>query len=422
MLRRTLELVSPIPPMRTGTAAYFETLVSRIAPIARSQGDVVIITDPRAMPEGHPLPESLHGVPIVACGGAPAEPGIGATRIIFLANNEYHLFAHQMVQNQSSRAMGRTIVVLHDPSMFMVHRHMTSGALPDYSTADLIDATKTQLGAAGERLVLRRMNNVLPEVFEHGVHCMGDALRVADEIWVHSLYAANRVLFENDIELGRLPRIKVCAHPHPQITDRRDRRSGGEETFRIGVFGWVTPPKRVISVLKGLSLALDRLPAADQVRLELLIVGRKPANSGYDPVSEVERLQLGDQVQFIDYPDADTFENLMATCRLIFNLRYPSCGESSGTLASAETTTARHVVSRYQSFREARGAWRYIDVAQPYEVWQIAQCILDALRLENLPEHGATTDPTSGVAPVEKLVLLEMLKQQQVMHDAELSL
>ena len=422
MFRRTLELVSPIPPMRTGTAAYFDTIVSRIAPIARSQGDVVILADPRAMPEGRSLPDSLHGVPVVACGEAHAEPGIGVTRIIFLANNEYHLFAHQMVQKQSSRAMGRTIVVLHDPSMFMVHRHMTGGALPDYSTADLIDATKTQLGAAAERLVLRRMNDVLPEVFEHGVHCMGDALRVADEVWVHSLYAANRVVFENDIELGRLPLIRVCAHPHSLIAGHRNRGSDGEGTFRIGVFGWVTPPKRATSILRGLSLALDRLPAAERGRLELLIVGRKPSNSDYDPAGEAQRLQLGDQVQFIDYPDADTFENLMATCRLIFNLRYPSCGESSGTLASAETTTARHVVSRYQSFRESRGAWRFIDVAQPYEVWQIAQCILDALRLEALPEQGATPDSKSGVAPVEKLVLLEMMKQQQGMHDAGLSL
>jgi len=299
--------------------------------------------------------------------------------------------------------------------MFMVHRHMAGGQAEGFDVQALFDRPKTQLGGAAERLVLRRFNELLPDVFDHGVHCMGNSLRVADEVWVHSLYAANRIVFENDIELAQLPRIRVCAHPEPvrnkneiALSERPER--GRDDPFRIGVFGWVTPPKRVVSVLRGFAMALDRLSAVERPKLELLIVGRNPAGSGYDPVGVASSLELGDQVQFIDYPDASSFETLIRTCDLIFNLRYPSCGETSGTLASAEASSARYVVSRFQSFREARGAWRFANVAQPYEVWDISQAIMDAFD-ERQDDMGAVPE-RSPVAPVEKLVLSEILKQR----------
>lgn len=401
--------------MRTGTASYLSTLVSRIAPSARVQDDVVIVTDPAGMPNGSALPNNILGVPVVSYIDRPVNPPVGVTRIVFLANNQYHVFAYEMLRRQVSRAEGRTIVVLHDPSMFMVHRHMAGGGVEGFDVQGLIDSTRSQLGDAAERLVLRRLNEMLPDVFDHGVHCMGNSLRVADEIWVHSLYAANRIVFENDIELARLPPIRVCAHPHPD-NEREDApkartpRSPGEP-FRIGVFGWVTPPKRVVSVLRGFAMALDRLSAEERPKLELLIVGRKPLDSAYDPAAEARNLELGDQVQFIDYPDASTFEDLIQTCDLIFNLRYPSCGETSGTLASAEATSARYVVSRYQSFREAQGAWRFVNVAKPYEVWDIAQAISDAF-YEGVEVTGRPTITRPSTAPVEKLILSEIFNQR----------
>lgn len=413
MLRRSLELVSPVPPMRTGTANYLDMLVSRVAPVARVHDDVVVVSDPGGV-QGASLPETLYGVPVVSADDRPPDPPVGVTRIVFLANNPYHIFAHEMLRRQTSRAAGRTIVVLHDPSMFMVHRHMANGVVDGFGVEQLIESVQTQLGGAAERQVIRRLNEMLPDVFDHGVHCMGNSLRVADEVWVHSVYAANRILYENDIEMKRLPRIRVCAHPNPESEegsaspDAHAGRPAGA-TFRIGLFGWVTPPKRVISVLQGLALAIDRLPVEERSKLELMIVGRKPPESSYDPAAEASRLALNEHVQFIDYPDASTFENLIGTCDLIFNLRYPSCGESSGTLASAESISARYVVSRFQSFREAQGAWRYINVAQPYEVWDIAEAVLDAFYGGDDQRAGVTR---SAIAPVEKLVLSEILKQR----------
>ncbi len=391
--------------MRTGTATYLDTVLRRVAGAAAASRRLVIATDPSLLPEGLAATSSLYGFPVVGYDELPKEPDVGVTRIYFLANNDHHAFVHESLRRSEGRARGRKIAVIHDPSMFMVHRHMHTMSRHVISTTELVEVNRAQFGAMSERLVAARLRGDLPEVFEHGAHCLGPTLECMHEVWVHSLYAANRIIFETDIPAERLPIVRVCSHPHGDESQSAAPQRN-IDTFVIGMFGWVTPPKRPLSILRGLDLALSRLSRDDQRRIKLLVVGRVPKGTPEDPVAEVQRLGLSDHATFIDYPDQSTFEGLIASCDLIFNLRYPSCGESSGTLATAEANGAKVVVSRYQSFREAQGAWRAINVAQPFETWEIAQAILDAF---HQPEASTEQRKREGLAPVEKLLLAEML-------------
>ena len=412
----SVELVSPIPPIMTGTASYMELVGRRIGAIAAALGGVRIVTDGDAwLRDGldGEMPRNFCGLEVVSLSEIDPDPAPNVTRVYFLANNDKHVFAHQMLARQSATAGGHVVSVLHDPSMFMVHRHMARASEVPFDFEDLVLASRSQLGASAERLMRARVNEWLPDAFDFGVHCMGPALSKSDEIWTHSLYGANRIRFENDFSGARCREIRVCAHPtapdEPAAAGPRRRDDG---VFRIGVFGWVTPPKRVDSVLRGLALALDRMDAPTRRKVRLNIVGRRPPKSDYDPEALAARLGISGCVEFVDYPSSKVFSDLISQSDLIFNLRYPSCGESSGTLASAEHLGVRVVASRFQAFREAVGVWRFINVAQPYEVWDVADAIVDAMA------DSARTDPVfapglvSGIATVDKLIVEKILKNQ----------
>ena len=399
-----LELVTPIPPIITGTASYFDLLVRNLDRAVLDMAQVRIVTDADAwLRDGlkGDFPTHLQGVPVVDWRDVEADPPADTTRVYFLANNDKHVFAHRMLARQSPQARGRVISVLHDPSMFMVHEHMMRTGEPEFALDKVSHIMTSQLGPLAPGLLRGYANGWLPDAISFGVHCMGNALSRSDEIWTHSVFGANRVLYENDFTGMRCASIRVCAHPREKdeagvgvSTPRRD------DHFNIGVFGWVTPPKRVASVIKGVSLALDRLKPAERARVRLRIVGKRPPVPDYDVVDMAMRLGLKDHVEFVDYPPQDEFARYIRESDLVFNLRYPSCGETSGTLVSAQTHNIRVVASRYQAFREATGIWRFINVSEPYEIWDIADAVVDAIR-----EPAEALDPVaSTVAPIETLL------------------
>lgn len=411
-----LEIVSPIPPIMTGTASYMHLIAKRIGVLLGAlDAPVTIVCDDMAWERdglAGQMPNRFFGMDVKPSRQVEASPSKGTTRVYFLANNDKHVYVHQMIARQDAGARGRTISVLHDPSMFMVHRHMERSPDVDFSTADLIAATRSQLGAAAGMLVLARINHWLPDDFDFSTHCMGPSLAKSDEVWTHSLYGANRVRFENDFTGARCRQIKVCGHPHDTVT-HAPRAGVDPDRFTIGVFGWVTPPKRLDSVLRGLAHALGRLPVGVRSSVYLQVVGKRTPKNDYDPEALAISLGLTDVVEFIDYPTAEEFEARIASSDLVFNLRYPSCGESSGTLAWAGHLGVRVVCSRYQAFREAEGVWRYVGVATPYETLEISEAIIDALDEWSMDRVCPARDDDRSpppIATIDKLLVEEALK------------
>lgn len=412
----SLEIVSPIPPIMTGTASYMRLIAKRIGALMDSvDAPVTLVCDDLAWERdglAGQMPDRFFGMVVKSYREVEVTPSKGTTRVYFLANNDKHVYVHQMIARQAADAGARVISVLHDPSMFMVHRHMERAPEVDFTASDLINATRSQLGATANVLVRARINHWLPEDFDFSTHCMGPALVKSDEIWTHSLYGANRVRFENDFTGARCRQIRVCGHP-VDTTKHASVESIATGQFTIGVFGWVTPPKRLDSVLRGLAHALERLPAERRKVVHLQVVGKRTPKNDYDPEALAQSLGLSDVVEFIDYPSTEEFEARIASSDLVFNLRYPSCGESSGTLASAGHSGVRVVCSRYQAFREAEGVWRYVGVAAPYEILEISEAIIDALE-EWSQGHISSACGNAGsshpVATIDKLLVEEALK------------
>lgn len=108
----------------------------------------------------------------------------------------------------------------------------------------------------------------------------------------------------------------------------------------IGFFGFLTSAKRAEVVLEAFRIARER-----DSRLALLIVG-EPA-----PDIDVERLR-GDGIVTTGYVADEEFPRYYAIADRFVNLRYPSAGETSGTLIRALDAGKPVAVSDYAQFAE----------------------------------------------------------------------
>ncbi|HIG64226.1 MAG TPA: glycosyltransferase family 1 protein, partial [Methyloprofundus sp.] len=137
-------------------------------------------------------------------------------------------------------------------------------------------------------------------------------------------------------------------------------------TFIIGLFGFAGQTKRSHSIFQALSELPDKLKA----KLKLLIIG----NDLYQ--SEIEAMGLSDLVVNTGYVSDTDYDQSMAICDLIINLRYPSMGETSAVQIQAMSAEKATIVSNYGWFSElADHAVHKISVAEQ-EVEELKQAII----------------------------------------------
>lgn len=281
-------------------------------------------------------------------------------RFYFVANNTFHSYIHRSLSELHSVDRGQVIAVVHEPSCFMLHRHESYSGTNSMSVDQLERNLQGQYGGKARKFLDDLNAGHLAHIFEYVTLCSEDLTSKATELWTHSAYAACKLFLESRADVKSFPKIKVLQHPvyrYDSASITRVAVAGLAEVkpdFRIGIFGWVSETKRVREVLMGLGLFLDRLHRDVHGAIDLIVVGKLPPRETYDIFSEVTRLDLQPYVKIYEYVDAQKFRRLVQSCDLVFNLRYPSCGESSGAIAHAHGANVLTVSTRYQAFAEER--------------------------------------------------------------------
>lgn len=128
------------------------------------------------------------------------------------------------------------------------------------------------------------------------------------------------------VETVRLGHGERLSPEQAVVRRARGRRTHGipNDAVLFGVFGALTPEKRVPQVLRAFAALLAYQPAA-----RLLLAGA-PA-SHYDTVGEVRRLGIADSVSITGYLENDeAFTDAVAACDVSVNLRWPTAREISG--------------------------------------------------------------------------------------------
>jgi glycosyltransferase involved in cell wall biosynthesis len=113
----------------------------------------------------------------------------------------------------------------------------------------------------------------------------------------------------------------------------------------IGCFGFLNMNKRIPQLLEAFAAFRRDRPGA-----RLLLVGA--AGERFDVGRRLERLGLAEGVDRLDYVPEERMWSLMAACDVLVNLRYPTMGETSGSVIRALSLGKPLVVSDVGWFAE----------------------------------------------------------------------
>jgi glycosyltransferase involved in cell wall biosynthesis len=255
------------------------------------------------------------------------------SRIYFLGNNPHHAWIYE----EAMRTPG--VIVLHDLVLhhLIVEMTLARGDVDGYVAA--MEANHGEAGAAWARGRAAGLHS------EMGNFLLPASVAVANRsraVIVHNRYAAERLQ-----SFGVTAPIHVVPHPFEPQPSARGRRDAVREQHGfasddrvIGLFGFLTSAKRAEVVLAAFAEARVR-----DKTLRLLIVG-EPA-----PNVDVEALR-GDGITFTGYVPDEEFAAYFAAVDRLVNLRYPSAGETSGTLIRAFEAGKPVAVSDYAQFAE----------------------------------------------------------------------
>jgi glycosyltransferase involved in cell wall biosynthesis len=297
---------SPPPPSRSGIADYSALLL----PALRERLDVVV-----------------------------AQPGkrLPATDIaLYHVGNDPE--AHGWIVDALRARPG--VVVLHE---YVLHHLIAGITIGRRDGRGYLDAMERELGVAGRLLGLGVLDNLLPLLWEtqpERFPLSGTVLDLAQGLIVHSDFVAQRAREAG--YAGRLWRIPHPAWPMTGVAPAADVAGAP----LIGCFGFLNMNKRIPQLLEAFAALRGRLPGA-----RLLLVGA--AGERFDVERRLERLGLSeDGVHRIDYVAEERLWSLMAACDVLVNLRYPTMGETSGSVIRGLSLGKAMVVSDVGWFSE----------------------------------------------------------------------
>jgi glycosyltransferase involved in cell wall biosynthesis len=347
-----LAYFSPLPPQRSGIADYSAELLPALARHLEVEPfvDAGVKVDPAL----------AAGFPVRADKAFPAlwEAGRYDAVLYHMGNNpDYHAGAWRMLE----RVPG--IVALHEPMLHHLVRGMT---LARGDAAGYAEEMRYAYGRTGEALARRSIGTGIPlDVWSYPLF-----ERVADRslgLVVHNECTRDRVLASR-------PGARIVMVPHHlslgEAGEPAARADPAELRAELGLpatglilasFGYVTPAKRLDVALRAFA-RLRREVAPDAL---YLLVGE--VSPHYDFAS-VLTPSLADGVVLVGRTGLPRFLRFMAAADVAVNLRYPSAGETSGTLIRLLGLGKAVVVSNTGAFAEIpNGCCAKIDLDETEE-------------------------------------------------------
>jgi len=242
----------------------------------------------------------------------------GNPSIYQLGNNPSHEFAYAEAMRQPG------VIVLHDIVLHPLTVRMTLARGDAEGYTEPMRANHGEMGAACAR---GRIIGLHDELANFLMPASIDVANRSRAVIVHNRYAADRLR-----SLG--VRTPIYVVPHPYRASGLGPRASVKNV--VGFFGFLTSAKRAEVVLEAFRLARRREP-----NLQLLVVGEAAPNI---VVPRGEGIAVTGYVEDLD-PYYDKVDRLV-------NLRYPSAGETSGTLIRAFDAGKPVAVSDYAQFAE----------------------------------------------------------------------
>jgi glycosyltransferase involved in cell wall biosynthesis len=322
---------SPLPPAESGIADYaFETLVR-----LKDQFDIVIVDDGNCRAAADAL--LLPTMPIGVWRDLRKRSRKGLD-VYHLGNNQFHTGILQRALTHPG------LCVIHDASL-------TGLLLSSPSLRPVFKRfTEYELGVHADAFIEARDRFEIFGWQDFLVRNLGLVTDSSLGIIVHSRYV------ETLIRRRHRPRHLFYLHHH--LADGFRTREGAaisdpaiieflrenESRVKVATFGFLTPPKRIDWLVEATKYALGA--GAD---IALILGGRAHPET---KVSELVRELPAERVLLTGYLSEPDMRGLMCATDLNVALRFPSVGETSGTLTRALGLGVPSVVLDHEAFSE----------------------------------------------------------------------
>ena len=297
-----------MPPSKSGIADYSEALAAEI--------------DKRAC--------------LKIFGSAPDsfDPSAFDVALYHIGNNPWHAFVYEAALRHPG------VVVMHEANL----HHLIADITIRRNDWDAYLAECEYNGGAPALEFARRVRKLEAGPDYDGLPMTRRLLENARGLVVHSDFVARQMR-----QQGFAGPIAVIPHGAwiPEVDRNGTRQSLGidESTPLIGAFGFLKPYKRIAESLR----ALRRLVKVDP-RVRMILVGEPHPEFHVDQL--IRTLGLTEHVRVLGFTPIEKFVDYISACDIVLNLRYPTVGETSGSLQRALGLGRAVVVSDVGAFAE----------------------------------------------------------------------
>jgi glycosyltransferase involved in cell wall biosynthesis/SAM-dependent methyltransferase len=327
-----LAYFSPLPPSKSGIADYSAELL----PLLSLGAEISVFVE-----DEEQLRQESADYAVFRAVDFPRlrEEGRFDLSIYHQGNNPYHEYIYD-------RALADPgLVVLHEHCLHHLIAWTTLGRRDE-------DAYWTEVfhayGRRGAELAEMRERDIGSEYQQFVLPLNRRLISRSLGLIVHNQFAASHLEGADRIPMEIIPH-----HLSPRVFEYDDldvlecRRSLGisDETLVIGSFGFVTQSKRIPVLLAVFKRLLELRP-----NMKCIIVGEDHWKWSVAPV--IAEMGLGAHVEITGYADEEQFFRYMKAVDIVVNLRYPTAGETSGTLIRSLGMGKAVVVSDHGQFGE----------------------------------------------------------------------
>lgn len=329
--RDCLTVWTPLPPERNGIADYAFSLLGGLA----AHYDCRVACDdwfgqaPEAMPVIDP---------------ALVHRGAGPRVLHQIGNNPGHGFVLRGLRGMPG------VTTLHDPGLLYLHE--TTGEDAATIRAGMAAALPGLAAVYGrqhrEHGIQTRANHLLFDL-------AGEVLARSRAVVVHSEFARNRLrLVHGPAATAHVAVIPHFLPPDPLPSGAGSGRAAARarlglpaEGFLVLTAGFATEAKRFDWLIEALDVALGRGAA-----LHWIHAGAERAEEYALSAAIAERPAVAARTEVTGYLDAAALDDHIAAADVLVNLRFPSGGESSGSLARAFACGTCCIVSDTAAYAE----------------------------------------------------------------------
>lgn len=298
---------SPLPPAKSGIADYSATLIQHLAPLC----ELTTFNETRA---------SFTPAAFDVC-------------LYQIGNNQYH----QVAYHTALEVPG--VAVVHEANL---HHLLCDLTIRNNNWDAYVDEIGYDSGSAARDFAERvRRLEVGPDY--DGVPVLRRLAERSRGLIAHSEYVRRRLAQYSNAPSTVIPHGAALIHPRTnEFRLRLDIPIGAP---LVGTFGFIKPYKRIAESLRAFKRVSKIIPDA-----HFLMVGEEHPELPLDPL--IKGLGLTGKVTHIGFAAGDEFDGYIGACDVVLNLRWPTVGETSGTLMRSAGMGRAIITSDVGSFAE----------------------------------------------------------------------